>query len=60
MQVAGGRRSRLPKSSHCSMNKNKQRKKKENESEIVLTNYWKNIKWLLWIGGCYLLLVVSY
>lgn len=64
MQVAGGRRSRSSKSPHCSINKNKQRErkgkeKKENESEIVWKNHWKKIKWLLRIGGCYLLLLVS-
>ena len=59
MQVAGGRRLRSLKSPHCSINKIKQRERTGKKIEIGWTNHWKKIKWLLWKGGCYLLLLVS-
>ena len=63
MQVVGGRRSRSSKSPHCSINKNKQRERKGKKRKMRVKLYGqttgKKIKWLLWIGGCYLLLLVS-
>ena len=68
MQVAGGRRSRSSKTPHCSINKNKQRERKGKEKEkkkrkmrvkLYGKTTGKKIKWLLRIGGCYLLLLVS-
>ena len=64
MQVAGGRRSRSSKTPHCSINKNKQREKKKKEKRKMRVKLYgkttgKKIKWLLRIGGCYLLLLVS-
>ena len=63
MQVAGGRRSRSSKTPHCSINKNKQRERKGKKRKMRVKLYGKTtgkkIKWLLRIGGCYLLLLVS-
>ena len=65
MQVAGGRRSRSPKSPHCSINKNKQRERKGKKRKMRVKLYGQNTgkklkmgvvdRWLLPSPACFLL-----